>query len=107
MFMKFIPILLSVASIVSAHGYINRVKINGEEFKNNAIGSNSKDSILRSVTSQDPMKGADSKDLSCGNGSKPGKLMADINPGDDIEFSWVAADGSPVSFRSSTLSDLC
>lgn len=46
------------------------------------------------------MKGANNKDLSCGNGSKPGKLMANINPGDEISFSWVEEDGSHVSLHS-------
>jgi len=96
MFTKYIPIILSAISLVTAHGFVNEIAINGKTFKANQIGSKDKDSVIRSVTSQDPMKGADNKGLSCGPGSSPAKSMASINPGDDISFSWTGADGSPV-----------
>ena len=91
-----IAFLLSALACVSAHGFIPSITIAGKEYKGNQIGSNNMDSVIRSVTAQDPMYGATNKGLSCGPGSKPAKLTADASPGDEIEFAWTAADGSNV-----------
>jgi len=96
MLMKSLPTVLSFVSLVAAHGFINEVVINGETIKGNPIGSNDQKTAIRSVSTQDPLKGADNKELSCGPGSQPAQDMASINPGDDIEFSWVDLSGGPV-----------
>jgi len=98
MFATYIPLILSAASLVAAHGYLNEVIVNGKTFKANHIGSKNLDSIVRPVTSQDPMKGADNKGLSCGPGASPAKSMASVKPGDSLEFSWTGQDGSAVRF---------
>jgi len=96
MFTKSLPIILSFVSLVAAHGFINEVVINGKTVAGNPIAKTGGNTPIRSVSTQDPMKGADNKDLSCGPGSQPAQSMASINPGDDIEFSWVDLNGGPV-----------
>jgi hypothetical protein len=77
---------------------MNSITIAGKEYKANGVGKNNLDSAVRSVTAQDPMKGADNKDLSCGPGSQPAKLTADANSGDDLEIAWEGAAGNTVRF---------
>lgn len=103
MFTTYLPLLLPFLTLVSAHGYVSEVLINSKSYKANPVGQTSKDSVIRSVTSQDPMYGADNNGLACGPGSKPAKSMASINPGDEISFAWNGADGSHVRLLSSLL----
>ncbi|KAK0437791.1 glycoside hydrolase family 61 protein [Armillaria borealis] len=66
----FIPFL--AASYVAAHGYVQKVTIDGTEYTGPAVGSGSTDGITREISTQDPIKGATNPDLTCGPGALAG-----------------------------------
>ncbi|KAK0444202.1 glycoside hydrolase family 61 protein [Desarmillaria tabescens] len=89
----FLPFL--AASYVAAHGYVQKVTIDGTEYTGPAVGSGSTDGITREVSTQDPIKGATNSDLTCGPGALAASKVADANPGSSISFLWTGASGSP------------
>ncbi|KAK0216978.1 glycoside hydrolase family 61 protein [Armillaria fumosa] len=89
----FIPLL--AASYVAAHGYVQKVFIDGTEYTGPLVGSGSTDGITREVSTQDPIKGATNPDLTCGPGALAASKVADVNPGSSISFLWTGASGSP------------
>ena len=98
----FIIPLLTAAS-VSAHGYVSQVLLNGKVFKGNAPGEEPKPSIIRQTTHNDPIYGADSADLTCGNSAhQPASLVVDINPGDTVQFTWSAGPKAGVHWPHDT-----
>ncbi|KAG7439421.1 uncharacterized protein BT62DRAFT_939028 [Guyanagaster necrorhizus] len=88
----FLPLL--AASYVAAHGYVQKVTIDGTEYTGPTVDSGSTDGITREISTQDPVKGATNSDLTCGPGSTAGTQVADANPGSTIEFLWTGASGS-------------
>ncbi|KAK0475929.1 glycoside hydrolase family 61 protein [Armillaria novae-zelandiae] len=89
----FIPLL--AASYVAAHGYVQKVFIDGTEYTGPLVGSGSTDGITREISTQDPIKGATNADLTCGPGALAASKVADVNPGSSISFLWTGASGSP------------
>ncbi|KAJ2922155.1 hypothetical protein H1R20_g14937, partial [Candolleomyces eurysporus] len=87
-----LPLLL--ASYVSAHGFVHSVAINGQTFTGNRPSGqrNNRDTIIRQVRTQDPIKGARNPDVNCGAGSFVASDVADANPGDTLAFDWRTAD---------------
>ncbi|KAJ7708249.1 hypothetical protein B0H17DRAFT_917105 [Mycena rosella] len=51
-------VLLLLASYASAHGFVSRITINGQMFKGNAPNETPVQSIIRQISSGDPVKGA-------------------------------------------------
>ncbi|PBK88948.1 hypothetical protein ARMGADRAFT_346887 [Armillaria gallica] len=89
----FIPFL--AASYVAAHGYVQKVTIDGTEYTGPLVGSGNTDGITREISTQDPIKGATNADLTCGPGALAADKVADANPGSSISFLWTGASGSP------------
>ncbi|KAG7440428.1 glycoside hydrolase [Guyanagaster necrorhizus] len=83
-----------VASYVAAHGYVQKVTIDGTEYTGPAVDSGSTDGITREVSTQDPVKGATNSNLTCGPGAIAAIQVADANPGSSISFLWTGASGS-------------
>lgn len=97
-----IPLL--TAAYASAHGYVSQLSIGDTLYQGDRTGQPTDNSVIRDVSSQDPIKGADNPDLNCGNGSpRPAGLNADAKPGDTMSFLWVSADGGNVSLPSLNL----
>jgi hypothetical protein len=91
-----VPIL--TAAYASAHGYVSQLSIGSTVYQGDKTGQPTDNSVIRDVSSQDPVKGANNPDLNCGNGSpKPAALDANANPGDTMSFLWTSADGGNVS----------
>ncbi|KAF7760303.1 CAZyme family AA9 [Agaricus bisporus var. burnettii] len=87
-----VPLL--TAAYASAHGYVSQLSIGDTLYQGDRTGQPTDNSVIRDVSSQDPIKGADNPDLNCGNGSpRPAGLNADAKPGDTMSFLWVSADG--------------
>ena len=98
-----IPVL--VAASVAAHGFVHQFTVNGKAFIGNVPGANPAPSVIREITSQDPVKGAKNSSVTCGNDSTPGSLIANVNPGDTVTFDWRTASLGPVSsFLAASLS---
>lgn len=77
----------------AAHGFVSEITINGKSFKGNTPGGANKDSVIRLVSANSPVKGADNPDINCGLDAQKAALMADAMPGDSIEISWPAGGG--------------
>ncbi|KAK0489918.1 glycosyl hydrolase family 61-domain-containing protein [Armillaria luteobubalina] len=88
----FLPLL--TATYVAAHGYVQKVTIDGTEYTGPAVASGSTDGITREVSTQDPIKGATNSDLTCGPGALAASQVANVNPGSTVSFLWTGASGS-------------
>ncbi|KAI9567888.1 glycosyl hydrolase family 61-domain-containing protein [Boletus coccyginus] len=81
---------LLLPALVSAHGYVNKVTIDGTAYPGNAVGTSSTiSSAIRQVNTNSPVKGATSPDLNCGPGAQLAAESANANPGSTVEVSWV------------------
>lgn len=85
--------LASVVPFVAAHGILQDMTIGGTFIKGNGVGGSANPSAIRHVFSQDPIKGANNRDINCGSGAQPAALTADANPGSEMTFNWRTASG--------------
>ncbi|KAF9232369.1 glycosyl hydrolase family 61-domain-containing protein [Melanogaster broomeanus] len=80
---------LILPALVSAHGYVAQVTIDGTVYKGNSVGTTSTiDSVIRQINSNSPVKGASNPDLNCGTGAQLAKDVASANPGSTVEVLW-------------------
>ncbi|KAI0072595.1 hypothetical protein K474DRAFT_362074 [Panus rudis PR-1116 ss-1] len=91
--MKFLTKLTPLAilpylSLVSAHGRVGQVSIDGKMYKGNPVGNEKFPSIIRLIQDNGPIKDANSPDLACGPKATNAKLVADVNPGSKMTFYW-------------------
>jgi hypothetical protein len=97
-----LPLLLP--ALVSAHGYVGQVTIDGTVYKGNAVGTiPTIDSVIRQVYTQFPVKNASNPDLHCGMGAQFAKDVASANPGSKLEVLWVGGPNGSINvsnFRS-------
>jgi hypothetical protein len=105
-----ILISLALASYVSAHGWVQSITINGKSYEGpkptENSGGGSSDSVIRQISTANPVKGADNKNLACGQEAQPASKQAAANPGDDVEIKWTSASGNVSnSLRSFVLLD--
>lgn len=88
-----LPLLL--ASYVSAHGFVHQFSVNGKTYTGaRPTGQRSKNaSPIRQVTSPNPIYGATTSPVNCGNGGGfAASEVAPVNPGDVLKFDWRGAD---------------
>ena len=84
--------LLTAASVSAHAGYISQILINGTAYVGNAPHANPVPSIIRQINSVSPIYDVYSPYMTCGNGAQqPATLVADVNPGDILNFTWTAA----------------
>ncbi|KIY72052.1 lytic polysaccharide monooxygenase [Cylindrobasidium torrendii FP15055 ss-10] len=86
---------LSLVSSVWAHGYVDRVQVNGVDYQGTIPGGGGDSGVVRIVQSTDPIKGATNPDITCGKGAYAVADLVEANAGDSIGFNWNAGDGSP------------
>jgi hypothetical protein len=86
-------LIASALPLINAHGVLTNAKIDGKLIKGNRIEGNARDSAIRRVFSQDPIKGANNRDINCGTGAIPASLISEANPGSKLEFDWKGASG--------------
>ncbi|KAF5346399.1 hypothetical protein D9758_012751 [Tetrapyrgos nigripes] len=92
-----ILISLALASYVSAHGWVQSITINGQSYdgpKPTENGGSGAGSVIRQISTANPVKGADNKNLACGQDAKPASKQASANPGDSVEIKWTSASGN-------------
>lgn len=89
--------LVLLFPLVSAHGYLASVSIDGTVYQGNAPSSGSSDSAIRLVDQVNPVKGATNAAINCGQDAQAGTVVADASPGSTLTFTWVNGDGGTVS----------
>jgi hypothetical protein len=94
-----VPILALLPS-VAAHGYVEKVVIDGTTYEGNLpqdfAGSNSSASPIRQIYDIGPVKGASNPDLTCGLSSQLASMVVPANPGSVMEFYWGDPGGENV-----------
>ncbi|KAF8839802.1 hypothetical protein BDN67DRAFT_731217 [Paxillus ammoniavirescens] len=75
--------------LVSAHGYVGSVTIDGTSYPGNEPGGTTNPSIIRQVSTIDPVKGATNPSLNCGMNATLAADVANANPGSQIQVHWV------------------
>jgi len=90
----FIAILLAGSGLVSGHGIIKTVKINGKTYPGaTGPGADASNSPVRAVSSGDPIDDVTSPMMLCGRDSKSAPISASVKPGDNVEIAWQAETG--------------
>ena len=79
---------LLVAACADAHGFVYKLGVNTQTYTGPVPGATPAPSVIREITTQDPVKGASNPSLTCGQNSTAGSLIVDVNPGDSITFDW-------------------
>jgi hypothetical protein len=81
---------LLLPALVSAHGYVNKVTIDGTAYQGNSVGTTPTiSSIIRQVNTNSPVKGATNPDINCGASAQLAADVANANPGSTVEVYWV------------------
>lgn len=95
----FIPVL--AAALVSAHGFVATITIDGKAYRGNAprFGSSPSKtpSIVRQISTNNPINGATVAANNCGLGATIASQVANANPGSQITFDWKAGGTQAVS----------
>lgn len=93
------PLLLLVAH-VAAHGYVAILGVDGTPFDGDEPtedGEPTKPSVIRRISTIDPVKGAANPFLNCGQNATAAALIAPTSAGDALTFTWEAGGGEGVS----------
>ncbi|KAG8221710.1 hypothetical protein J3R82DRAFT_1998 [Butyriboletus roseoflavus] len=90
-------LLLPFLPQVCAHGYIAQVTIDGKAYSGNVPNAQPTPSIVRQINSIDPVKGASNAYLNCGQDAQNAALVANANPGSQLQFLWKDGDGTNAS----------
>ncbi|OJA12835.1 hypothetical protein AZE42_04241 [Rhizopogon vesiculosus] len=86
--------LLALVPLVSGHGYVAQVAIDGKDYYGNVPNANPVPSIVRQINDVSPVKGAANPYLNCGQDAQLASLVANANPGSQMQFWWKGGDGS-------------
>jgi len=86
--------LLALVPFVSGHGYVAQVAIDGKDYYGNVPNANPVPSIVRQIDDVSPVKGAANPYLNCGQDAQLASLVANANPGSQMQFWWKGGDGS-------------
>jgi hypothetical protein len=90
-----LPILLFVP-FVAAHGYVSILGIDGTPYNGQEPtedGQPTNSSVIRRISTIDPVKGANNPFLDCGQNATAASLVAPANPGSSLTFQWEAGGG--------------
>ncbi|KAG1730963.1 glycoside hydrolase family 61 protein J [Suillus paluster] len=87
---------LAISTLVSAHGFVQQVTIDGTVYKGNNLNVETPAaSIIRLVSTNSPVKGATNPAINCGQDAQFGSLVGNANPGSQLEILWVGGtDGT-------------
>ena len=86
--------------LVRAHGYVAQVTIDGKVYVGNVPNAQPTPSIVRQINDISPVKGASNAYLNCGQDAQKASLVANANPGSQVQFLWLDGDGTNVSLFS-------
>ncbi|KAF7798203.1 hypothetical protein EIP86_009420 [Pleurotus ostreatoroseus] len=85
--------LLTLVPLVSAHGYLRSVAIDGQVYQGNVPNNYAFDSPIRLIDDVGPVKGDSNPNLACGQDAQAATLVASANPGSALSFAWAGGDG--------------
>jgi len=89
--LQFISALV-IPALVSAHGFVQQVTIDGTVYKGNNLDVGTPaPSIIRFVSTYYPIKGTTNPDTNCGQDAQFATLVGDANPGSQIKVLWVGS----------------
>ena len=100
MMITFTLLSLLLPVLVSAHGRVDKVTIDGTVYQGNSVGTTATiKSVIRQINTNSPVKGASNPDLNCGAGAQLAADVANANPGSTVQVLWVGGTTgtSPVS----------
>jgi hypothetical protein len=86
--------LLPLLPGVSAHGYVAKVVIDGTPYSGNVPNAQPTPSIVRQINNIAPVKGASNPYMNCGQDAQKAALVANANPGSQLQFWWLDGDGT-------------
>ena len=95
------PLLFT--SSVLAHGFVDILTLGSNAYQGQEPtedGQPNNASVIRRISTIDPVKGATNPDLNCGSSAEAVSLNANVNPGDGVLFKWIAGGGENVSLQS-------
>ncbi|KAI5994127.1 glycosyl hydrolase family 61-domain-containing protein [Pisolithus albus] len=85
-----LPLLFFLLPVsVSAHGFVGSVTIDGQTYQGNTPGGTTNPSVIRQVSTIDPVKGATNPSLNCGMNATLASDVANANPGSQVLVYWV------------------
>ena len=87
---------LAIPTLVSAHGFLQQVTIDGTVYKGNDLNVGTPaPSIIRLVSTNSPVMGATNSNINCGQDAQLASLVGNANPGSQLQILWVGGtDGS-------------
>ncbi|KAJ8590497.1 hypothetical protein M405DRAFT_160759 [Rhizopogon salebrosus TDB-379] len=95
---RILPVLsaLVIPTLVSAHGYLQQVTIDGTVYMGNDLNVGTPAaSIIRLVSTNSPVKGTSNPYLNCGQDAQFASQVGNANPGSQLQLLWVGGtDGS-------------
>lgn len=86
--------ILALLPLVSGHGYVAQVAIDGTDYYGNVPNANPVPSIVRQINDVAPVKGASNPYLNCGQDAQLASVVANANPSSQLQFWWKGGDGS-------------
>ncbi|KDQ51349.1 glycoside hydrolase family 61 protein [Jaapia argillacea MUCL 33604] len=84
--------LLAATPLVSAHGFIKTVIIDGKTYQGNLPGGATNPSPIRQISTIDPVKGATNAFVFCGQNATVASMVAPANPGSTVTFDWADSE---------------
>ncbi|KAK2464404.1 hypothetical protein APHAL10511_003552 [Amanita phalloides] len=91
--MKFIFAVLLFVAYVAAHGFVHQIIIDGKAYLGNApAATQGSPSVIRQISTIDPVKGSSNSNLNCGQNAQPAALIADAQPGSTVAVDWRGND---------------
>lgn len=85
---------LALPALVSAHGFVSQVTIDGKAYKGLSPYVGGGKSVIRQISGVEPVKGTWNPDLACGLKSKPASESAKASPGSTVSFKWSGGGNS-------------
>ena len=96
----FLPSILLFVPLVAAHGYVSVLGVDGTPYDGQEPtedGQATTPSVIRRISTIDPVKGANNSFLNCGQNATVASNVASVNPGSSLTFQWEAGGGEGVS----------
>ncbi|KAH7908284.1 glycoside hydrolase family 61 protein [Hygrophoropsis aurantiaca] len=83
--------LFALIPLVASHGFVKQVIIDGKAYQGNIPGGATNPSIIRQISTIDPVKGTDNPSLNCGMNATLASDVGNANPGSQLQINWVGS----------------
>jgi hypothetical protein len=93
---SFVALALAFLPAVFSHGSVHVLTVDGTPYDGPAIAQEGLDSVVRMISTMNPVTDPTSSDLTCGQGvvanGVTAKLSAAAKPGSTVSFSWISGN---------------